>query len=133
MADLTVTTTHARAADGPALASRLYDPVVVFIVGLLMALGVVMVYSASVSVDGQPFDWRRWWDTPLRQGAFALVGFLTMLIAAHVDYRVFAWSNGRGGWWVGLLTLLAAVLLVPVLVPGVGRPGPLGGARPVPG
>jgi cell division protein FtsW len=116
MADSTATTLPAHGGAG-----RLYDPVVVLVVGMLMALGVVMVYSASVSVDGAPFDWRDWWNTPLRQAAFALAGFLTMLIAAHIDYRVLAWNGPRGGWRAGLLVLLAAGLLLAVLMPGVGR------------
>lgn len=133
MADSTLPAGSARARDAAAgvAGGRLYDPVVTFIVGLLMALGVVMVYSASVSVDTEPFDWRQWWHTPLRQAAFALVGFLVMLFAAHLDYRVFAWRGPRGGWRAGLLLLLAAVLLAAVLVPGVGRHA-LGARRALP-
>ncbi len=33
-------------------ALRLYDPLIVFLAGVLMTLGVAMVYSASVNVDG---------------------------------------------------------------------------------
>jgi cell division protein FtsW len=96
---------------GPA--GQLYDPVVVFVVGLLMAFGVVMVYSASADVERGPFDWRDWWRSPLRQAAFAVVGFLVMVFAAHLDYRTLTVRGGR--WRAGLLLLLAAVL-----VPGVG-------------
>jgi len=99
----------------------LYDATIVFVAGLLMALGVAMVYSASLTVRMPAFQLRQWWDTPLRQAGFALAGFLGMLIAAHVDYRVFAWRR-PGDWWrSGLLYTLAVVLLVAVFVPGVGR------------
>ncbi|MBK9126555.1 MAG: cell division protein FtsW [Phycisphaerales bacterium] len=106
------------AAPGPA---RRYDPVIVFIAGVLMTLGVAMVYSASTSVQSAPFDWRQWWDTPLRQGVFALVGFAVMIAAAHVDHRVLAWERPGDGWRVVVLVLLTVALLVGVLVPGIGR------------
>lgn len=126
------------AADLPAWPAadtgRLYDPYVVFIAGALMTLGVAMVYSASATVDGAAFDWRQWWQSPLRQGAFALAGFLVMLVAAHVDCRLFAWSPAARLWPAGLAYILALALLAAVLVPGVGREV-LGARRaiPVPG
>lgn len=104
---------------GPA--TRLYDPGVIFLAGALMTLGVAMVYSASVTVHGAEFDWRHWWQTPLRQCVFALAGFLAMLVAAHLDYRVLAWERRWDGWRGGLLALLALALLVAVLIPGVGH------------
>jgi cell division protein FtsW len=97
-----------------------YDVLILFLVGLLMMLGVVMVYSASVTIDGAAFDWRRWWESPLRQCVFAGIGFLGMLFAAHLDYRFFVWERRADGWWAGGLALAAAVLLMLVLVPGIG-------------
>jgi len=105
----------------PSGVGRLYDPVVVFVAGALMAIGVAMVYSASVTVEGAEFDLRQWWNSPLRQCVFAFAGFLVMLVAAHVDYRMFAWERRRDGWRAGLLALLALALLVAVFVPGIGR------------
>jgi cell division protein FtsW len=96
------------------------DHIVIFLVGALMTLGVVMVYSASVTVRGAELDWQRWWATPLRQCVFALAGFLTMLFVAHLDYRLIAWERRRDGVWVVLLFLLSASLLVAMLLPGVG-------------
>lgn len=107
--------------EGRPVSSVLYDPVVVFIAGVLMVLGVTMVYSTSVTVHGAAFHWRQWWDSPLRQGVFALVGFLVMLVAAHVDYRVLAWRRAADGWRAGTLYALTAILLIAVLVPGIGR------------
>ncbi len=99
-------------------AGRLYDPGVIFIAGALMTIGVAMVYSATVTVQGAEFDWRRWWNSPLKQGLFALAGFVVMLVAAHVDYRMLAWER-RGDWWRGgLVALVAIVLLGAVLFVG---------------
>lgn len=106
---------------------RLYDPTIVFLAGALMTLGVAMVYSASVTVEGAGFNWREWWNSPLKQGIFALAGFLVMIIAAHVDYRVLAWDRPGRGWRAGLLAALAVTALVLVFVPGIGRMA--GGAR----
>jgi cell division protein FtsW len=107
-------------ASAPAAPARLYDTQVVFVVGVLMALGVTMVCSADVDVKSG-FSLRDWWDSPLRQAAFALAGFLAMLTAAHLDYRVLAWRGRAGGWRAGLLLAAAAGLLVLVLVPGIGH------------
>lgn len=96
------------------------DPAIVLIVGALMTLGAVMVYSASVTLEGGQFDLRRWWSTPLRQSVFAFVGFLAMLYVAHLDYRLWAWEKRGDGWWSGLLFVLAVGLLVAMLLPGVG-------------
>lgn len=109
----------------------LFDSVIVFVAGALMVLGVTMVYSASTSVSGPAFDWRQWWHTPLRQAAFAVAGFVVMLVAAHVDYRRFAWTTPRRGWIVGVLFVLTILLLVAVLIPGVGRSA-MGARRSLP-
>ena len=60
-------------------------------------------------------------EFPLRQGAFALIGFLVMLAAAHCDYRWLAWKRRGAGWRAGLLTVATLALLVAVLTPGIGR------------
>jgi len=103
--------------------TRYYDPVLVFTAGALMTLGVAMVYSATVTIEGSGLstDVQAWWHSPLRQGIFALAGFLGMLVAAHVDYRLLAWERPRGGWLAGILAAVAAALLVAVLVPGIGK------------
>lgn len=124
---------HARSAAQPLHAAPgaplegLYDPAIVFVAGALMTLGVALVYSASVTVEGSGFAWDHWWDSPLKQGVFALVGFLVMLIAAHVDYHSLAWARPGDGWRSGLLALVSFALLAAVLVPGIGHEA--GGAR----
>lgn len=97
------------------------DTVVLFLVGALMTLGVVMVYSASVTLKGPSFDWRDILSTPLRQGLFALTGFLAAVLVAQIDYRLLAWERRWDGWAAIGLYLVAVALLVAVLMPGVGE------------
>lgn len=99
-------------------AVRSYDSAILFVVGALMTIGVVIVYSASVTLQGPQLNVQQWYNTPLRQCVFAVGGFVTMLLFAHLDYRLFAWE--RRGEWVtsGAFLALCAVLLVVVLVIG---------------
>ncbi len=104
----------------PAALTRVCDGWVVFVVGTLMLLGAVMVLSASVGLEGTQLDLRRWWTTPLRQTVFAVVGFVAMIVASRLDYRLLAWpARGRNYLSVGLYALALAAL-VAVLVPGIG-------------
>jgi cell division protein FtsW len=112
-------------------AHRPFDSVIVLVVGALMGLGVVMVYSASATVRGAAFDWRQWWNTPLKQGVFAFAGFLVMLTAAHMDYHTLAWRKRGDGWRAGGLAAAATLLLLAVLVPGIGHDA-LGARRQIP-
>ncbi|MBI5863798.1 MAG: cell division protein FtsW [Planctomycetes bacterium] len=96
------------------------DPWVLFVVGCLMTLGVVMVYSASVALGGAGFEWKNIWNSPLRQSVFAAAAFVVMVAAAHVDYRLLAWERPRDFVLPGLLLLATVGALVAVLVPGVG-------------
>ena len=95
-----------------------FDRVVLFVTGVLMTLGVAMVYSASVTVAGAGLDWREWWHTPLRQCVFALAGFVGMLFAAHCDHRWLAWERRWDFWRAGSLYVLAMAMLVAVLLIG---------------
>lgn len=108
--------------DAPAgrIVVQWYDGGVVFIAGLLMALGVAMVYSASVSLDAPPLSWENWWHSPLRQGAFAVVGFVAMLFVAHFNYHMWEWGRRTDIWRAASLYGIAFVLLVIVLIPGIG-------------
>lgn len=97
-----------------------FDELIVLLVGLLMALGVAMVYSASADPEGPPLTLSRWWASPIRQGVFALAGFLAMLFVARLDYRIWQWQRPGDGWWAGGLYTLAVVLLICLFLPGVG-------------
>jgi cell division protein FtsW len=101
--------------------AQAYDPWILFTVGCLMTLGIVMVYSASVTLrpapDQTPFSL---WNSPLRQGLFAAAAFVVMIAAAQIDYRLLGWEQ-RGEHWPATLLLLATIaLLAAALVPGLG-------------
>jgi cell division protein FtsW len=88
------------------------DPWVLTAALLLLALGLLMVTSASMPIadrqTGQPFYFL------LRQGTFLLVGLLAAWLVFQIPLT--RWRRA------GPLLLLAAVgLLVLVLVPGVGK------------
>lgn len=107
----------------PAHAAPICDGWIIFLTGALMTLGAVMVFSASVTLEGAPLDLRRWWTTPLRQCVFAGVGLLAALLAARIDYRVLAWPKAGVNLLVIALYGLAALTLVAVLIPGIGSGG----------
>lgn len=111
---------HPAAGDLAAAGWQRFDSLILLLVGGLMTLGAVMVYSASVSPQGSELTLRQWWDTPLRQSVFALVGFLAMLFVAHLDYRIWAWERRGEGWWAGGLYIIAVGLVLAMLIPGVG-------------
>ncbi len=88
------------------------DPWILVPALLLLALGLLMVASASMPIaerqTGQPFHFL------LRQGAFAGLGLLAAWVAFQVPMT--RWRRA------GPLLLLAAIgLLVLVLVPGIGK------------
>ncbi|GAA4750981.1 putative lipid II flippase FtsW [Modestobacter marinus] len=93
--------------DGPMTSSHL----VLGAAGMLLAIGLVMVFSASsieAAKAGQPA-----WLPGVRQIAFAVVGLVAMLVAMHLPVgRIRQFS----GW--ALLGVFGLLLLV--LVPGIG-------------
>lgn len=111
-----------------------YDAWVLMIVGALMALGVVMVYSASVRLSEPALDLSNLWNSPLKQSIFVAAGFLLMIVAAQVDYRLLAWERRSDAKYVWALFAVTIVLLVAVLIPGVGaRIKGAARAIPIPG
>ncbi len=95
-----------------------YDPVIVTVVLALLTLGVVMVYSASVRIDGPLIAWHRWWSTPLRQVIYAVAGVVAMFVVAGSGYRWLSWGASRG-WVPRVILVVSAVLLVAVLIPAL--------------
>ena len=86
--------------------------VLAFSVGALVALGIVMLYSASMSEQGMRML--------VKQSQWLGLGAIACTIAATVDYRQlrrFAWP----------ILIFAALLLALVLVPQIGYK--IGGAR----
>ncbi|SDO68771.1 putative lipid II flippase FtsW [Geodermatophilus sp. DSM 45219] len=93
--------------DGPMTSFQL----VVGAAGMLLAIGLVMVFSASAieaALDDQPA-----WRPGIDQLVFACIGLVALLVAVRLPVAfVRRWAP------VGLI--VSAVLLVAVLVPGIG-------------
>jgi cell division protein FtsW len=82
---------------------------------LLLALGLVMVYSASIAMaEASAHTGYRAWYVLARHAVFLAVGLLAAFFAFQVPVKV--WH--RGAVW---LFIVGAVLLVLVLVPGIGK------------
>ena len=77
----------------------------VFCVGILLALGMVMLYSSTMTQDGE--------HQLLMQLVWCALGLVVCAFAAQVDYR-----RLKEYWWVFLAA--GALLLAAVLVPHIG-------------
>ncbi len=92
-----------------------YDASLAWATLLLLAAGVVMVYSASIaSAEASSHTGFRAWYFLLRHAIFVAVGLAFALVAFQVPMK--AWQH-VAPW----LFMAAAVLLGLVLVPGIGR------------
>ena len=92
-----------------------FDQALVWMTIALMALGMVMVYSASVALPDSP-RFARYAPTHFltRQMLFIIIGLLAALVAVQLPMRV--WEKAAP--WLFVLSLL---LLVLVLVPFIGK------------
>ncbi len=92
-----------------------YDFALVWAVLLLLALGLVMVYSSSIAIaeGGRSYGQQPAYFL-LRQGAYLAVSFVLAMAAFQVPVAV--WQKGAL-----YLFLLGVGLLAMVLIPGVGR------------
>ena len=92
-----------------------YDFALVWAVLLLLALGLVMVYSSSIAIaeGGRSYGQQPAYFL-LRQGVYLVVSFVLALAAFQVPVAV--WQKGAL-----YLFLLGVGLLALVLIPGVGR------------
>ena len=92
-----------------------YDPTLAWTAFLLLAFGLVMVYSASIATaEASAYTGYRPWYFLARHALFLAVGLAAGLIAFQIPVRV----------WRALapyLFIVGATLLCAVLVPGVGR------------
>ena len=107
----------ARPVPGLAQRSRMmeYDQPLVWVVLLLMLFGMVMVYSASISLpDSRKYANFTNYHFLMRQAIFISVAMLAALFAFRV--RIETWQKFAPYLFVGVL-----VLLVLVLVPGLGK------------
>ncbi len=88
------------------------DPVMLTVSGALLLIGIVMMSSASISIAEKNFG------NPLfylqKQSLFALIGVVGVVVAMSVPARFWQWSGY-------LALMLAFVLLIVVLIPGIGH------------
>jgi cell division protein FtsW len=82
---------------------------------MLLSLGLVMVYSASIAMaEASAHTGFRAWYFLARHGVFVVAGLVAAAVAFQVPVKV--WQ--RLAIW---LFVIAAVLLALVLIPGIGR------------
>ncbi len=92
-----------------------YDTVLTWIIAVLLALGLVMVYSASIATaEAGKFTGYQPGYYLMRHALFILVGLLAGVVVFQVPTQT--WQN-----LAPYLFLFGVVLLILVLIPGVGR------------
>ncbi|MEM7083672.1 MAG: putative lipid II flippase FtsW [Pseudomonadota bacterium] len=89
-----------------------FDPIMLTITLALLLIGLLMMSSASITVSEQDYG------DPLfllkKQAVFTLIGLIGVIAAMSVPARFWQWS--------GYLSLIVAfVLLIVVLIPGIGH------------
>ncbi len=116
---VTLTGTLRQAAGGPygrdARAMLAYDASLAWTALLLLAFGLVMVYSASIATaEASTHTGNRAWYFLMRHGMFVAVGLGAAAVAFQVPMK--AWE--RVAPW---LFIAGGALLVLVLIPGIGK------------
>ena len=92
-----------------------FDELLIWVLIALLALGLVMVYSASIATaEAGKFTGYQPAYYLLRHGVFIAVGLLAGLLALQGPVQL--WQN-----YAPYLFLTGAVLLILVLIPGIGR------------
>lgn len=92
-----------------------YDPILAWTVLLLLAIGLVMVYSASIATaEASAYTGYRPWYFLARHAVFVGIGLVAAVVAFQVPVGV--WRTLAPYLFIGGAALLAAVL-----VPGVGH------------
>ena len=92
-----------------------YDVSLAWSTLLLLALGLVMVYSASIAMaEASAHTGYRAWYFLARHAAFLAVGLAAAFVAFQVPVKV--WQRGAIWLFIG-----GALLLVLVLIPGLGK------------
>jgi cell division protein FtsW len=96
-------------------AMRPYDGSLTWATLLLLAIGLVMVYSASIATaEASPHTGYRAWYFLLRHGLFLVTGLVAAYVAFQIPMK--AWQH-----LAPLLFITGIVLLLLVLVPGIGK------------
>lgn len=87
------------------------DFLLISVLFTLLALGLIMVYSASAVWADYRFDDSFYFAK--RQMLFALVGIIGMFIVMNIDYLT--WRK-----WAKIILIICFILLIAVLIPGIG-------------
>lgn len=91
---------------------------IILIASALMAIGLVMVGSATSSLDGSLLAPRFWTTAFGRQACFAVVGLAICVVTGRIS-RSLLTSESAGRWIARFLYWSAIALLLLVLVPGL--------------
>ncbi|HEX5364864.1 MAG TPA: putative lipid II flippase FtsW [Gallionella sp.] len=92
-----------------------FDELLIWVLVGLLAIGLVMVYSASIATaEGGKFTGHQPAYYLIRHGVFIAVGLLAGAFAFQVPVQM--WQN-----YASWLFVAGALLLILVLVPGIGR------------
>lgn len=91
-----------------------FDQALIWSVLLLLSIGLVMIYSASIAIAEAQFGADRAMHYLLRHGIYLVVGLLLGLVAFQVPMQV--WQK-----FVTYLFMVSALMLILVLVPGIGH------------
>lgn len=94
------------------------DFILLFAVLTLLAIGIIMIFSAS-SIRGEELFNDSYYFLK-RQIIFAFIGLIAMAVAMNIDYHIFE-------KYAKYIILFAIVLLAIVLIPGLGKK--VGGSR----
>lgn len=94
------------------------DPILGCVVGILIIIGVVMVYSSSAVVAGEKFNDPYFYLK--RQMLWVFIGFIALRMAKSVDYHLLE-------KYAYPILLGSFLLLIAVMIPGLGKE--VGGAR----
>jgi len=82
----------------------------------LTIIGILMIYSATECITGEPLDWN---SPTVRQGMYAFAGLVALFLLSLVDYRLY--GSLRWVLWVGILGLLAIVFVIGQVTHGAQR------------
>ena len=89
--------------------NKQFDLGLLIVTLILLAFGVIMVLSASAPsafrLEGDSFYYFK------RQGAFAIIGIIVMLIMSKVDYKIYSSKLISIGLFVVAFALLLLVLI----------------------
>jgi cell division protein FtsW len=103
------------ALNAPRRAMAEYDTVLAWLVTALLAIGLVMVYSASIATaEAGKYTGHQATYYLVRHGLFMAIGLVCAVIAFQVPTRI--WQK-----YAPVLFVVGVVLLILVLIPGIGK------------